>query len=404
MTFRKLVSTVLVAVMGETMTAGFGQSGLFAQNEHPSDNSAARTGMMRHNPIPVSAEITTIMKLIEKSDFTAAQKKIDGILKKDARNLQGRFLQGVVLARRGKIKQAIEVFEAITEAYPERPEPYNNLAVLYAANRQYEKARDTLLKAIKTNSSYATVYQNLSDIYGIMAGMAYNKALDLWKKDEVPANALALIITLPEGPSEPVLMAEALPAEDRTSEPMKQTLASFPEEPPVMSDARVTSPISADPASSIGDSVSITAMTAAVATEPEPMPEKVPVWVTEAPKPSLPVSKPDPRRIDDTIIAWAKAWAAQDVEAYLSFYSSEYRPSDRTRPEWEEERRQRISAPSFIRVAVSGIKVLSVDGATAVVRFRQNYRSNTFRGNTNKKFQLKHEGADWKIVEEANVR
>ena len=44
-------------------------------------------------------------------------------------------------AEQGKTDDAIRTFSELTEDYPELPEPYNNLAVLYAGQGQYDKAR-----------------------------------------------------------------------------------------------------------------------------------------------------------------------------------------------------------------------------------------------------------------------
>jgi tetratricopeptide (TPR) repeat protein len=88
-----------------------------------------------------------------------------------------RFLKGVVQRNLGKQTEAIATFTKLTQDYPELPEPYNNLAVLYAAQGQYDKARVTLEMAIRTNPNYATAYENLGDIYARLASQSYNKAL-----------------------------------------------------------------------------------------------------------------------------------------------------------------------------------------------------------------------------------
>ena len=47
----------------------------------------------------------------------------------------------------------------------------------------------------------------------------------------------------------------------------------------------------------------------------------------------------------DTVNAWAKAWSAKNVDAYLAFYARDFKtPGGEARPEWEKARRQRISA------------------------------------------------------------
>ena len=78
-----------------------------------------------------------------------------------------------------KTDEAIAVFTKLTEDYPELPEPYNNLAVLYASQKQYDKARMALEMAIRAHPSYATAYENLGDLYAKLASQAYGKAVQL---------------------------------------------------------------------------------------------------------------------------------------------------------------------------------------------------------------------------------
>ena len=48
----------------------------------------------------------------------------------------------------GQDAAAIATFSALIEDYPELPEPYNNLAVLYAQKGEYEGARIALESAV----------------------------------------------------------------------------------------------------------------------------------------------------------------------------------------------------------------------------------------------------------------
>ena len=90
------------------------------------------------------------------------------------RDPEARFLKGLILTEQGDTKDAIEVFQGLTQDYPDLPEPYNNLAVIYAGQGQYEKARAALEKSIRTHSSYATAYEKielaLERIDGLMRG------------------------------------------------------------------------------------------------------------------------------------------------------------------------------------------------------------------------------------------
>ena len=102
-----------------------------------------------------------------------------GARARSRRTPQARFLKGLILTEQGKTKEAIEIFTELTQDYPELPEPYNNLAVIYASQGQYDKARTALELSIRTHPSYATAYENLGDVYAKLASQAYDKALQL---------------------------------------------------------------------------------------------------------------------------------------------------------------------------------------------------------------------------------
>src|SRR4029450_5356188 len=87
-------------------------------------------------------------------------------------------------AEHGRNDDAIEIFATLTQDYPELPEPYNNLAVLFAEKGEFEKARESLLAAIQTHPSYSTAHENLGDLYAKMASMAYDRALEEDKANE----------------------------------------------------------------------------------------------------------------------------------------------------------------------------------------------------------------------------
>jgi len=71
------------------------------------------------------------------------------------------------------------VFFSLTQDHPELAEPYNNLAVLYAARGDYEQARAALEMAIRANPDYAIAYENLGDVHTQLAIRAYEKATKL---------------------------------------------------------------------------------------------------------------------------------------------------------------------------------------------------------------------------------
>lgn len=102
---------------------------------------------------------------------------IDAGLKHTPGDAQLRFQRGVIEADSGRTDAAVDTFTALTEDFPELPEPHNNLATLYAARGEIDRARSALEDAIRALPSYALAHENLGDIYLRMAERAYQRAL-----------------------------------------------------------------------------------------------------------------------------------------------------------------------------------------------------------------------------------
>src|SRR3954452_4024491 len=132
-------------------------------------------------------------KLFQQGNYPAALEKIEAVITANPRDARARFLKGLIVTEQNKPAEAIKVFTSLTEDYPELPEPYNNLAVLYASQGQYDKARKSLEMAIRTHPSYAIAHENLGDVYAKMASEAYDKALQLDRGNQAAASKLALI-------------------------------------------------------------------------------------------------------------------------------------------------------------------------------------------------------------------
>jgi len=95
--------------------------------------------------------------------------------------------------RKCAVSWAVATFQALTEEFPELPEPYNNLAVIWAQRGQYEKARAALESAIASNPDYAIAHENLGDIYSRLAGAEYDRAVALDKTNKSAQGKLVLV-------------------------------------------------------------------------------------------------------------------------------------------------------------------------------------------------------------------
>jgi Flp pilus assembly protein TadD len=160
---------------------------------------------------PVAADdLAAIQKLIRKGETTQAIEQLDAHLRTAPDDPQARFLKGVALADSGRGDDAIAVFTKLTEDHPELPEPYNNLAVLYAQRGLYERSRQALEMAIQAHPSYAIAYENLGDLYVKLASQAYDQAARLDARNKSAPRKLALARDLLAPPAK--APAKAAPA------------------------------------------------------------------------------------------------------------------------------------------------------------------------------------------------
>ena len=140
--------------------------------------------------------INEIKLLLKNGKYKIAENIINGAIEENLNNPEILFYKGIIETNLGKTNQAIDTFRGLTERFPELPEPFNNLAVLYAEKGQFRLAKEILEQAIKTNPSYLTAHINLGDIFTKMASEAYNKALEIDKSNNIAITKLSMITQL----------------------------------------------------------------------------------------------------------------------------------------------------------------------------------------------------------------
>ncbi|OGB26694.1 MAG: DUF4440 domain-containing protein [Burkholderiales bacterium RIFCSPLOWO2_02_FULL_57_36] len=320
-------------------------------------------------------EISDVSKLLRMGQYSEALGKADDFLSRNPRDVQMRFMKGVILTEQNKASEAIAIFTKLTVDFPDLPEPHNNLAVLYAADGQFEKARAALDKAIRTNPAYATAYENLGDVHAKLASQAYDKALQLDSKNSDAKSKLTMVRSLVDTTGGAIKVASAAPAAKAAS-----------------------------PSSALAPVDRKNAATPAV-----PAANIKPAQIADAdakkniPKP---VQKPAPDNNEErttilnTVDGWAKAWSAQDVKSYLGYYSPDFdTPNGMSRKAWIAERQARIGGKGNIMVRVGSPQV-AVNGSSATVKFHQSYVSNRLTSNTRKTLELIRSGGKWQIKRE----
>ncbi len=310
-----------------------------------------------------STAVTEVNQLMAQGKLTEAAALARAHLSRNGNDVHMRFLQGVIATEQQKYDLAIEIFGALTRDFPNLPEPYNNLAVLYATQGQMQKAAQTLEQATRVNPGYATAYEILGDLYARMAGNAYAQALqrDSNRKDVQPK--LALIQQIPLNKSSST--RSVVPANERT---------------PIT--------VSSNTATAAASAARNTSTTATAATKP-----------TE----NSAEQQQAKAAIESAIDAWAYAWVHQNMDGYYAAYSSKFAPNKGDLSSWKAERRDRILSKQTITLDVNDLKI-SVNGARATARFRQDYSADNYKDSTLKTMELQREGNQWLIVREISAQ
>jgi len=158
----------------------------------PSAAAPAQAG----GPRAASAALESARKLFAEHRNDEALAAIDAALKATPNDLQLRFQRGVVLADSGRNDEAIETFAALSQDFPELPEPHNNLAVLYAARGELDRARAALEEAVRALPSYSLANENLGDIHLRLAERAYQRAVQADAANRAAREKLALALAL----------------------------------------------------------------------------------------------------------------------------------------------------------------------------------------------------------------
>ena len=319
-------------------------------------------------------------KLFKAGQYEPALARVNKAIAAKPKDPEARFLKGLILTEQGNSKEAVDVFLKLTQDYPALPEPYNNLAVIYASQGEYEKARIALERSIHTHPSYATAYENLGDVYARLASQAYDKALQIDSKNKGAQGKLALARELVGG------TPRSAPQEVAAAAVKQAASVGPPSELPPPQAAKPQPPAPTQIAS------------ASQGTAPQA--------ATTVKTPARPASGNNAAGVEGEVRkaldGWVQAWSRKDADAYLARYAKDFvPPKGQSRAQWERTRRERISAPKSISVSVSSVQVASSNGVRATATFRQHYRSDVFTGSSRKTLVFVKDGEQWLIKQES---
>jgi len=359
---------------------------------------------------------------------------------------------GIDLIQKGRESEALSVFRKLSDADPRFLEAWNNRAALEAAKGDIEAAQVSLQKALAAHPDISVVTRNLEKVRSRLARLAYDSAFG------TPSVLPPLVLDLQREPLRIAMDTSAVRQRDSLARELAQVRQALRQdlsrmdsamsgrdaeirrlraelersngamalaqqaamvtaaEPPASTPVVAAAPPRKPNASSATEKPAQAPTTETVATaEPERVavaePESPPVPAAKAEAPSKPRTKA-PAKAPETSAAvlaalqgWAQAWSAQDVDQYLSYYSTRFVPLGQPdRAAWEASRRARITAPKSIRVEIISPKIRMLKGHQAEVVYRQSYQTEETRLTSRKHLVLAWEQGVWRIFAEKEAR
>ena len=103
----------------------------------------------------------------------------------------------------GRTAEAKRIFLKLSKDHPGSPEPFNNLAALYAAAGDYDLALKSLHQALASQPEFLATYENLNRVSARMASEAYGRETGRGLDEKAGTLFLNLL---------PALTSEAIPA------------------------------------------------------------------------------------------------------------------------------------------------------------------------------------------------
>jgi ketosteroid isomerase-like protein len=355
--------------------------------------------------LAMGATLKDAQTLLAQGKADKALQETDKLLATAPRDRSLQLFRGVVLTELNRLDEAAGIFIALSREAPEQPQPYNNLAVVYARQQQYDKAWSALDMALRTSTVYGTTYKNLGDVYAQMARQAYDKALQNSGAPRATAPKLSLIydmsVTGNARPAPTAALATASSSSTASSALMvaSSSSAAASRSEAAKASSSATSTMSTTALSSARSAASISQ---AVAASSIPKVATASSSSRSASSASSRDAFPNAGEADviRAVQNWADAWSRKDVRDYLAAYAQDFNvPGGASRAVWERERRNRIDKPGNIKVSVSNIQV-SIKNDIATARFRQVYNSSNFDAASSKTLVMTRQGNRWLIQQE----
>ena len=97
---------------------------------------------------------------------------------------------------------------------------------------------------------------------------------------------------------------------------------------------------------------------------------------------------------------WQKAWESQNIDKYISLYSSDFQKINFDRTKWLRDKENKFENAEYIKVETSDYKITSNDRYTWQVTFNQIYESDIYSDEGHKRLIIRGDLKNLKIINE----
>jgi tetratricopeptide (TPR) repeat protein len=266
--------------------------------------------------------------------------------------------------KNNRLQRALGDLSALRAEFPDHLQAANLYAYGLVRQGKYDAAQAVLEEALTNNAASALAFSNLRAILGHQAAVSYAKALGR----SPPRTELSLSLSV--DPPAPVVLAAAEP--ELKTKPKPEVVVA--EQKPV---ARNQGPVAAAP------------------------PAASPAALSPAAETLGNQARARDALIIERMAGWAAAWSQKNFDAYLSFYSDQFRPElHPSRAAWVDHRRPRVDRSGSIRVDLSQFRLRELASGEIEVRFRQQYSGPNLKVSSSRFLVWRQDQGQWMIVRE----
>lgn len=146
-----------------------------------------------------AAAVAEIQRRLGSGQAQAALELAERTAAAEPRLAAPRFLQGVALMDLQRDDEALALFTAFSQDWPELPDPLNNIALLHARAGRLDAALGALQAALRADPAHRAARLNLAEVHLALAVRAWDEAAAAAPLDAVRQRRLQAVRALLSG-------------------------------------------------------------------------------------------------------------------------------------------------------------------------------------------------------------